>query len=163
MKVTHRSQSLLILQEKPVLWWIIGGMFIATGFSFFIQAFTLELFGLFWYILLAGFITLAGYNMLCLAPFVTYRFDLTLNKLILKRRGLFGAEFVEHRLSEIQDVTVESCSYGDTYRVSIALISGNHLSLTHYYDSNKIDKQKTVSWIKSFLNLHPAPIKIDVL
>ena len=116
MKVVHRSQSLLILQERPVILWIFGGMTIAIGL--FIATFTQEQVNLFGKILFAGIFIASGIFMI-LTPFVTYRFDRQIGNLILKRQGLFGTKVVEHRLSEIQDVQVEEStdSDGSTYRV----------------------------------------------
>ena len=154
MKVIHRSQNLLILQERPLILWIIGGICIAIAL-FVIGSSTQEQVNLFWKIVFAV-IFIAGGMFMILTPFATYRFDREIGNLILKRQGLFGTKIIEHRLSEIQDVQVEEStdSDGSTYRVIIMLMSGNCLPLTYYYNCDRIDKQKTVSWIKSFLHIN---------
>jgi hypothetical protein len=86
------------------------------------------------------------------SPVVTYVFDKTLNTLTISPRDLFGKKVIQARLSEIEDVQVETGS-DDTYRVSIVLVSGKRLPLTLYYSSGRESKQQIALHIKNFLNL----------
>ena len=103
--------------------------------------------------LFGGIFVTAGLIPL-LARVVTCVFDKTLDTLTVKRQGLLGTEFIEHRLREIKDVLVEEStdSDGSTYRVTILLVSGS-LPLTYYYSSCKARELETASYIRSFLNL----------
>ncbi len=103
--------------------------------------------------LFGGIFVTAGLIPL-LARVVTCVFDKTLDTLTVKRQGLLGTEFIEHRLSEIKDVRVEEStnSDGSTSRVNIVLVSGS-LPLTYNYSSGKTREQETASYIRSFLNL----------
>ncbi len=154
VKVVHRSQNLLILQERPVLLWILAGVYILLGF-FLIPYLTQNQDDKFWGILFCGIFIAGGFLTIYATPFATYRFDKTLRSFILKRKRLSGTKIVEHPLNEIKDVQVEESidSDGSTYRVSIVLVSGDRLPLTDYYDSFETNKQKTASCIKSFLNI----------
>ncbi|MGB3654411.1 MAG: hypothetical protein WBA41_24825 [Rivularia sp. (in: cyanobacteria)] len=155
MKVVQRSQNLLILQERPLFLWIIAGVSIPLGF-FIIASLIKNQDNQFWTILLGGVFIASGLFSIYVSPFATYRFDRTLGNFILKRKGLSGIKVIKYHLNEIKDVQVEESisSDGNTYRVTIVLVSGEQLPLTHYYTSGKSGKYKAVSCIKSFLNIN---------
>lgn len=108
-----------------------------------------------WMYLIGGIFVTGGLIAL-LASVVTCVFDKTLDILTIKQQGLLGTKFIEHRLSEIEDVLVEKSNTNDSssYRVTIVLVSGDRLPLTSYYSSDRTSKQETASCIKSFLNFN---------
>ncbi|MEH2397304.1 hypothetical protein [Nostoc sp.] len=108
-----------------------------------------------WMYLIGGIFVTGGLITL-LARVVTCVFDKTLDTLTVKQQGLLGTKFIEHRLSEIEDVLVEksTTNHSSNYRITIALVSGDRLPLTSYYSSGRTSKQETASCIKSFLNLN---------
>ncbi|WP_298913869.1 hypothetical protein [uncultured Nostoc sp.] len=108
-----------------------------------------------WMYLIGGIVATGGLITL-LARVVTCVFDKTLDILTIKQQGLSGTKFIEHRLSEIEDVLVEKSNTNDssTYRVTIVLVSGDRLPFTSYYSSDRTSKQEMASCIKSFLNLN---------
>lgn len=103
-----------------------------------------------------GIFVAAGLFVISTGKVVTCSFDKTLDRMTLRRQGLFGAEVIKHSIWRISDVQVESSIDGDddrTYRVSFKLKAGDHLPLTSYYSGGKGDKQQTVERIRTFLKL----------
>ncbi|MBD2257039.1 tetratricopeptide repeat protein [Pseudanabaena sp. FACHB-2040] len=94
--------------------------------------------------------------MLVVGKVVTCDFDKSMGQLTFTKRGLLGAETVQHPLHHLVSVTLQRSSGskgGNTYRLALGLKTGETLPLTSYYDSGKRDKEKTANAIRSFLGL----------
>lgn len=156
MKIVYHSQNVLILKERPIDLWIIGGIFTATGLYTLIILTQKQDVQLKTMLFFAGLYLTFGYIGI-ITPVVTCVFSRFLKTVTLKKQNLFGRKAIEHCLSEIQDIQVEE-STTDTdnitcYRVSIVLISGGRLPLTSNYSSGYTSKQQIVSRIRDFLNM----------
>lgn len=96
----------------------------------------------------------AGLFVVSMGQAVTCTFDKPLDRMSLKRQGLLGTKVIERSHREILAARVEVSTDGEgdsTYRVSLALVSGDLLPLTSYYSRGKESKQKAVDYIQTFL------------
>ncbi len=101
-----------------------------------------------------GIFVAAGLFVVSVTQVVTCSFDKTLGCMVVKRKGLFKTELLEHRLREVLDVQVEDSTDSDgdqTYRVRFLLACGDRLPLTSYYSSGRESKQEAVNCICKFL------------
>lgn len=96
----------------------------------------------------------AGLFVVSMGQAVTCTFDKTLGRMSLKRQGLLGTKVIERSHREILATRVEVSTDGEgdsTYRVSLALVSGDPLPLTSYYTGGKESQQQAVDCIQRFL------------
>lgn len=86
-------------------------------------------------------------------------FDKEQGQFALNKRSLLRGQVIERPLQAITGVELET-SKSERYRVSLALASGEHLSLTPYEGGGK-DRQALASQISQFLDLPIAPLPLS--
>jgi hypothetical protein len=167
VKLIENSPTLLKykVNERTGIVLFVNTMLIIAGFIFVCVAFSQEdksvmtilsgsLFG--------GLIAVYGFF---LVPNVKICiFDKTRSKFILERQGLFRTKIIERDLNEIITVECDRRHYrvagtgygrieGTNYQVNVVLLSSEYVHLTPESGSDRDDKQRMASDIKTFLNL----------
>jgi hypothetical protein len=149
MQVIEHSATRLVLRERPWLVWGVGALLAASGL--YVAVFASEpLFG--------GVFTLGGLVAILFAgQTVTCTFDRAAGELTRERRGLLGSRQLRHPLGAVGAVHVRrSSGRGRSYRVELALSSGDSVPLTPLYGSGQQDKEMTAALVRDFLGLPAA-------
>lgn len=152
MRVAEKTAGRLVLQEKPWLVLLVGGLFIVSAGVMAVM--TGERLGG------AGFALLGAVLILAFGNTVTVTFDTNVNRFTRRVRGPVRNSEITHRLSEVAGASVEAsrASRGSpAYRVALVLASGARLPLTTSYSSGKAAKEEDAATIRAFLNLKQGP------
>jgi len=152
MKAVERTESRLVLQEKPWLVLLVGGLFVVAGLVVAVAA------GEPWAGL--GSAILGAMVILAFGNTVTATFDKTTGRFTRSVRGLVRDSDVTHPLSEVSGVGVEaspSANPSRGYRIALSLASGVRVPLTTSYSSGKAGKEQAAAAIRQFLGLRHIP------
>lgn len=151
MKIAEQTEGRLVLQEKPWLVLLIGGLFIVTGIAMSVK--TGE-----W--MAGGFAVLGALLIAAFGNTVTATFDKNAGRFTRSVRGLVRDSDVTHPLSEVSGVAVDaspSANPSRGYRIGLTLASGARVPLTTSYSSGKSGKEQTAAAIRQFLGLQHVP------
>lgn len=156
MTIVQQTSGRLVLQDKPWLVLVVGGLFVIAGAVVAVKAGEP----------LAG-VGAALFGVAAILAFgntVTATFDSNAGRFTRTVRGLVRNSEITHPLSEITGASVDTsrASRGSpAYRVALVLASGAHVPLTTSYSSGKSAKEQSAAAIRQFLNLQQGPeIKI---
>lgn len=153
MKVVQQTSTNLMLQNRPVGVWLLGGIAGAIGFSFVLASA--------WPVYLIGgpWIAVADLTVL-LSPVETFTLNKIHNRVTLKQQGWLGTKVVEHAISEISEVQIEeSVQVGSRfYRVSLVLTTGEHLDLVQFPSTDYRSQQALAKCIRAFLASGREPV-----
>lgn len=155
MRVVKQSAGRLVLQEKPWLVWLVGGLFLVAG-SFVALNSDERVFG--------GAFAIAGAVLiLAFANTETATFDRGTGRFTRETRGLLRNSTTACALADVTAVRVDASAAGSpsrAYRLALVMASGARVPLTTSYASGKPDKDQQAAEIRRFLRLPdeaPAP------
>lgn len=149
MKVLRRTERELVLQERPGLVWLVGGLFTIAGLLVAAIS-TDKLFG-------AAFALVGLVLLLAFANYVTSTFDLTAGRFTRTVKGLIRRSEASCLLADIVGLRVEqglSSRPSRSYRLALVLRSGDRLPLTTSYSTGRQDKERVAEVIRVFLELN---------
>ena len=152
MKIMQQAAGRLVLQEKPGLVLLVGGLFVIAGIVVAVGAGE-PLPGI-------GAALLGAIVILAFGNTVTATFDNNIGRFTRATRGAVRNSEITHPLPEIAGVSVETsrASRGSpSYRIALELASGARVPLTTSYSSGKSGKEHSAAAIRKFLNLPEAP------
>lgn len=152
MRVVEQTAGRLVLQDRPWLIWLVGGLFVAAG-SFVALTSDERLFG-------AAFAVTGAVMILAFANTVTATFDRGVGRFTQSIKGLVRSRETVHPLSEVVSVGVHQSASGRpsrTHRIVLGLSSGATVPLTPTFSSGKPDKDRVAATIRQFLNLQELP------
>ncbi len=151
MRIVEKTAGRLVLQERPWLVAVVGGLFIVAGIAMAVK--TGEA-------MAGGFAILGAVLIVAFSNTVTATFDSNVGRFTRRSRGLLRNREATHPLQEIAGASVEASPSGNpsrSYRVALTLSSGARVPLTTSYSSGKDDKEQVAAAIREFLNLQQAP------
>ncbi|HEX6322374.1 MAG TPA: hypothetical protein VFZ36_01510 [Vicinamibacterales bacterium] len=152
MKVVDETAGRLVLQDRPWLIWLVGGLFIAAG-SWVALTSDERVFG-------AAFAVTGAVLILAFANTVTATFDRGAGRFTQAIKGVVRSRETVHPLSEVVSVGVEQSAAGRpsrTHRIVLGLSSGARVPLTPTFSSGKPDKEGVARMIREFLGLPEGP------
>lgn len=152
MKVVQQTAGRLVLQEKPWLVWLVGGLFVVAGSGVALMS-SERLFG-------AAFAVTGAVLILGFANTVTATFDRDARRFTRSITGLLRNSETGHPLGEVVSIDVEaspSANPSRAHRLVLGLSTGARFPLTSSYSSGKQDKEQTAGVIRQFLDLRGAP------
>jgi hypothetical protein len=152
MKVVEHTAGKLVLQDRPWLIWLVGGLFVVAG-SWVALTSDERLIG-------AAFAVTGAVLILALANTVTATFDRGLGRFTQSSRGVVRNSETAHALSEVVSVGVHQSHSGRpsrTHRLVLGLSSGARVPLTPIFSSGKADKDRVAATIRQFLDLQELP------
>lgn len=150
MHVVRRDSNELVVQERPILAWAVGGLFIVAG-AFVALTSHERFFGL-------GFLLLGLATVLLFASIVTCTFSKDTRRFVRFSKGLIRSRRTEHSLDDVVGVHVEQNPSGRNpgYRIALALSSSERIPLTSSYSSGRKQKDEVASAIRDHLGLEDA-------
>lgn len=152
MKIAEQTEGRLVLQEKPWLVLLVGGLFVIAGLVVAVGAGE-PLAGV-------GSAILGALVILAFGNTVTATFDKSAGRFTRSVRGLIRNSDVTHPLPEVAGVAVDaspSANPSRGYRMAVTLASGARVPLTTSYSSGKSGKEQTAAAIRQFLGLQHVP------
>ncbi|HXG55079.1 MAG TPA: hypothetical protein VNJ03_06835 [Vicinamibacterales bacterium] len=151
MRIIEQTAGTLVLQEKPRLVSLVGGLFVVAGTGVALGS-DERLFG-------AAFAAAGAAIILVFANTVTVTFNRTTGRFTRAVRGLVRNRETTLPLAAITGVDVEGSASADpsrAYRVTLRQSSGARVPLTDSYGSGREDKEQIASAIRQFLSLPDA-------
>ena len=152
MKIAEQTEGRLVLQEKPWLVLLVGGLFVIAGIVVAVGA------GEPW--AGVGSAMLGAIVILAFGNTVTATFDKGVNRFTRRTLGLLRTSDITHPLDQIAGVIVEasrSAKASRGSRMAVTLASGARVPLTASYSSGKSGKEQAAAAIRQFLGLQHVP------
>lgn len=154
------SSDRLVLRELPILWWIFGGIFIATAIWLMFQPGAM----------LTAIICLAVGLLfgVVISPAETYTVDRTTGMFTIRRQWIIFGKTIEVPLADISGIDMESHRSRNkgrisvTYRIVLRTQQGETIPLSMGYSSGMISKQRKISKLREFTSLGGAGAPLDV-
>jgi hypothetical protein len=153
MQVVQQTEGKLVLQERPWLVWGVSALLAGAGLFVALTS-DERLFG-------AAFVVVGVAAVLLGGQTVTCTFDRATGQVTRETRGWPRSGRVQRPLADVRGVRLTQGSGRQTYRVELALPSGDRLPLTTTYSSGKADQETTARLIRDFLGL-PDPGELQV-
>lgn len=152
MTIVEKTEGRLVLQEKPWLVLLVGGLFVIAGLVVAVAAGE-PLAG-------AGSALPGAVLILAFGNTVTVTFDKNVGRFTRATNGILRNSEVTHPLDQISGTSVESSKSAKSsrgYRIALTLASGARVPLTTSYSSGKSGKEQTAAAIRQFLGLAHVP------